>query len=408
MDGMLVQIGNDGSDEAGGDVFDETLRNEVERRCRIERGVPEDIEISPEAKTRLMHSCERAKIDLSSRTTAKIFVPSYFVGLTDPDLEYSLTRTQLEEIVSDVLRKGFSRINRLLERCDYPPPAISMCLAAGGMSNMPAIRMRLNEMLGPQRVRIPDESGTLISAGAAWVAHDAARLHLAKRVELLLARNSSMVLIDADTKMPRQGEVQGRECSLYCADPRDGFAKLQIRVPVRPGKTVLPDDERVVLATFNVDVDPSARPLLERIYLKVTVDEDLILKADATSLNIRSQGSGEVHDLEFGVKLPRTNTDESPKTEPPQPRRQQTARAPGDVALRSNIIDREDRSAIPGELLYETDPAYFDVRTNPPQIQVDEVLYYQPCARCGRRSNDPLCTCDRRRPRPMIRVRSRT
>lgn len=33
------------------------------------------------------------------------------------------------------------------------------------------------------------------SPGAAWVAHDQARLHLAKNVELTLARNSYMPLL---------------------------------------------------------------------------------------------------------------------------------------------------------------------------------------------------------------------
>jgi hypothetical protein len=48
---------------------------------------------------------------------------------------------------------------------------------------------------------------------------------------------------------------------------------------------------------------------------------------------------------------------------------------------------------VPGEYLNELDPHYFDSRGNPPEEQVLEKLYYQPCAGCGRPSNDPLCKC---------------
>jgi hypothetical protein len=36
---------------------------------------------------------------------------------------------------------------------------------------------------------------------------------------------------------------------------------------------------------------------------------------------------------------------------------------------------------------------YFDTRNSPPEIQVNEKLYYQPCAICGRKSHDPECHC---------------
>ena len=52
---------------------------------------------------------------------------------------------------------------------------------------MPAIRSRLHELFGPDRVEVPLNSATLISQGAAWIAHDRERLRLAKPIELELA-----------------------------------------------------------------------------------------------------------------------------------------------------------------------------------------------------------------------------
>lgn len=68
-------------------------------------------------------------------------------------------------------------------------------------------------------------------------------------------------------------------------------------------------------------------------------------------------------------------------------------RSPGDIVLRSNVSFVKDEKLVPGEVMAKLNPYYFDVRHNPPQVQVTEKLYYQPCALCGRRSNDPLCRC---------------
>jgi hypothetical protein len=68
-------------------------------------------------------------------------------------------------------------------------------------------------------------------------------------------------------------------------------------------------------------------------------------------------------------------------------------RNPGDIVLRSNVSFVKDEQLVPGEVMAKFNPTYFDVRHHPPQIQVAEKLYYQPCAICGRRSNDPLCRC---------------
>jgi hypothetical protein len=100
----------------------------------------------------------------------------------------------------------------------------------------------------------------------------------------------------------------------------------------------------------------------------------------------------EVHDLEFALATPGarnswlnagllgTDGEVSPHEA-------------GDLSMRSNIAAREDDGLVPGELLYGYNPNYFRVEQNPPQIQVEERLYYEPCAMCGRASNDPLCRC---------------
>lgn len=97
---MLVQIRNDGTEDVGGDNFDETIRNEIVKRVFKKGGLDESVKINPDAMTRLLHKCEQAKIELSSRNNITIYVPRFFQEISnEDDLEYQLTREELEKLL---------------------------------------------------------------------------------------------------------------------------------------------------------------------------------------------------------------------------------------------------------------------------------------------------------------------
>jgi molecular chaperone DnaK len=393
VDGVLTQIANDGTDEIGGDVFDETVKNEIVKRVVRSRGWDEAVNILPNATARLLHRCERAKIDLSTRDVVELYVANFFRGVENEELDYSLTRETLEEITLPLVEQGLARVRRLLEAAAVPPQQVALCLAVGGMVSMPSIKARLHEWFGPERVHVPSAAGTLVAEGAAWVAHDQARLLMAKHVELLLARNSYMQLIPARTEMPREGEVQSREFDLYCVDPTDGTAKFQIQSPVRPGANVLPNDRRTPLDSLVIPVDSRAKPFRERLRLTVQVDDNLILHAAARSLDKGGLAETEIHSLEFGLSLPEAQEQDLTAGETEPTYQDDTKPEPGSLTMRANVADREDNYLVPGEVLYRFDPVYFRDHSAP-EIQERERLYYVPCARCGRASSDPLCRCD--------------
>ncbi len=406
MGNMVVQLMNDGTDEVGGDVFDETVMNHLLKQLLADRGFGDGVEIQPGAKARLIERCESAKIDLSERRSSTIYVSDFFRGAGDPDFDWALTQEDLERIVAPLLEKGLQRIKRLLDDAGYAPEQVAMCLATGGMSNMPAVRRRLHEWFGPERVHIPKQAATLIAEGAAWIAADGAGLQLAKDVELELARNSYLPLLKRGTEMPRHGEVRRDSFHLYCTDPRDGTAKFQIYAPKRAGEASLPSEPRTCLETMTIKVDSKAKAFRERLELDVEVDENLVLTAHARSLNVGDEDLRHIHNLEFGLRFPdvvsSTGNDEGSASTGPgkgTAKRRKTTKdrsvtaQRGSLCIRSNIADRKDDQLVPGEFLYEYDPHYFDVRQNPPMIQEEEKLYYQPCAMCGRSSNDPACRC---------------
>ncbi len=392
--GMILQIANDGSDEVGGDRFDDALRNEVVRLGRKSQDVTEGASVHPDANARLLQRCERAKIDLSERDSVEVYVDHFFRDVANDALDFKVTRQFLEDVTKPIIDAGTDRIDRLLEAAMLSHPQIGLCLATGGMLHMPAIRSRLHERFGPQRVCVPESGAGAISVGAAWIAHDKAALRLAKTVELALARQSYLPLLKADTRMPMQGEVRGDNFDLYCVDPRDGFAKLQIVSPKRPGRHVRPNDTRKVLSTMTVNVDNTAKPFRERLQMRVEVDDNLILHATAVSLMNGHHDQVEIHDLEFCISLGMDGTDRA-KDDDSEAESQVDGEPPppGAVALRPNVSSHVESSLVPGELWYEHQPQDFDVRLQPPRIQVEERLYYEPCKLCGRPSYDPRCKC---------------
>ena len=141
---LLVQIANDGTEEVGGDVFDEELRNEVERRSRSEQWLEDDIEALPEALKRLTHECKKANIRLSNRSTCNVFVDPYYQNDHQSDLQMNLSRADIQDIVSHLIKKGIARIERLLEQEAFFTPSVELCLATGGMVNMPMVKDRLD------------------------------------------------------------------------------------------------------------------------------------------------------------------------------------------------------------------------------------------------------------------------
>ena len=392
VDGMLVQVGNDGTDDVGGDLFDEEIRNEVEKRVREKMKKNGNVEVHEEARTRLMHECEKAKIDLSARGNANIFVQTFFHELDDPALDLTLSRDDLEGIVAKLVSKGISRIQHLLAREGYSSTSVSLCLATGGIVNMPLVKARLHELFGPQRVHVSARSASLISEGAAWVAHDKARLHLAKNVELTLARDSYMPLLTAGLEMPIEGEIRKDSFTVYCVDPTDGHGKFQLVSPHRAGPKVMPDDKRRTLTNLVVSVDKKAAPFQERLQLDVAIDDNLVLVAKARSLNMRGLDESEVHDLEFALHFPSSGGGWKVNSEMPGSNEDAAKREPGDLVMRSNIASRKDKLLIPGEVLFKFEQ--YDRRLNTAsQLQEVEYVYYKPCSYCGRASNDPLCQC---------------
>jgi molecular chaperone DnaK (HSP70) len=305
-DGSLLQIHNVGDPDVGGDRFDERLMRLLHQRHVGKHHLPGEPTLIPGAPAKLNAACELAKIRLSRAATAEVLVAHY----ADEDgeartLEARLTREDVEASTRDLVKQGLRAIDRLLAHVEVPAEAVELCLATGGMIQMPAIRAGLIERFGgPGRVPLLEHGDRIIAEGAAWIASDGQPLTLAKPFELLHADASYVPLLQSDLTLPTLGKTVATSFSMYCVDPRDGYARFLFARPASPDR-VSATDARDPYAVAVVGVDPSAQPLLERLELKLGIDHDLIAHVDLTSSLVQDSRSLELHDLEFGLHLGR-------------------------------------------------------------------------------------------------------
>ena len=281
---------------------------------------------------------------------------------------------------------------------------IELCLATGGMVNMPAIWNGLVERFG-SRVPILPNRDRIIAEGAAWIAHDGLRLKLAKPIELVVADGGPSLgaylpLVDAGINLPVEGESTAvTSTRLYCVDPRDGVAVFQFVKPRNVGSLLSPHDHRTILYSLNLPVDPTASPFLERLECAVQIDQDYIARVSLRS-KLRQEAVGaEFHDLDFGLALP---TDELPEIATVN-RSNTSVTGPGNrtdafhgaartnVSLRSNVSMGDDKhhdekwGLVPGDIVESWQQNYFGRRFNRgSEFQREEKMYYERCVHCQR------------------------
>lgn len=153
----------------GGFDFDDALIRHVladfERRHRV------DLRQDPVAMQRIRDLAERTKIDLSSRTEARISIP--FVTMTPQgqplDVDLAVTRPQLEELTAHLVDRTMRLVQQVLDEARFRPQDIDEVMLVGGQTRMPTVQARLAALFGkpPSKGVHPDEA---VAVGAALYA----------------------------------------------------------------------------------------------------------------------------------------------------------------------------------------------------------------------------------------------
>jgi molecular chaperone DnaK len=164
-DGVFEVKSTTGDTHLGGDDWDQRIIDHLIKRFRATHGV--DLAQDRMATQRLKEAAEKAKIELSQTQQSSINLPFITATAEGPlHLEENLTRSQFEEMTSDLLERCKTAFNKAVEDAGVKVADLAHVVLVGGSTRMPAVQQLVEEITGREAHKgvNPDE---VVAIGAA-------------------------------------------------------------------------------------------------------------------------------------------------------------------------------------------------------------------------------------------------
>ncbi len=164
-DGVFEVKSTNGDTHLGGDDFDQRIIDWICEEFLREQSI--DLKSDRMALQRLREAAEKAKIELSTTTQTEINLPFITADSSGPKhLVMSLSRSKLEQLVSDLITRTKTPCEQALKDADVQQGTINEVILVGGMTRMPAIKEMVSTFFGkePHQGVNPDE---VVAVGAA-------------------------------------------------------------------------------------------------------------------------------------------------------------------------------------------------------------------------------------------------
>jgi len=158
-------LATNGDTFLGGEDFDKRVIDYLVEEFQKEQGI--DLRKDPLALQRLKDAAERAKIELSSAQQTDVNLPYVTADASGPKhLNIKLTRSKLEALVDDLVRKTIEPCKTALNDAGLRASDIGEVILVGGQTRMPKVQQAVAEFFGkePRKDVNPDEA---VAIGAA-------------------------------------------------------------------------------------------------------------------------------------------------------------------------------------------------------------------------------------------------
>ena len=163
-DGVFEILSTDGDLDLGGSLIDEKIVNWLVDEFKSEEGM--DLSKDPMAHQRLFEAAERAKIELSSSSSADINLP-YITSVDNvpKHLVRSLSKSKFEQLVDDIIEKTITISKSALKSSGLSSSDIDGVLLVGGSSRIPLAQEKLEKLFG-NKLNKQLNPDTCVSSGA--------------------------------------------------------------------------------------------------------------------------------------------------------------------------------------------------------------------------------------------------
>jgi molecular chaperone DnaK len=164
-EGVFEVKSTNGNTHLGGDDFDQRVIDWIVDEFKKEQGI--NLKQDRMALQRIKDAAEKAKCELSQVMQTEINLPFITADATGPKhLALTLSRSKLEQLVSDLIDKTEEPCQKALADAGLRPSDINEVILVGGQTRMPAVVEKVKGMFSkePHKGVNPDE---VVAIGAA-------------------------------------------------------------------------------------------------------------------------------------------------------------------------------------------------------------------------------------------------
>lgn len=144
--GVFEVMSTSGDTQLGGTDMDKSIIHYIIDEFRKKEGI--DLSQDNTASTRVREAAEKAKIELSTVMETDINLPFIAHDSAGPrNLEMTLTRAKLEDLVNPIIERCRSSIEKALDDAKVSVSDITKIVMVGGPTRMPAVRKFVSSVI---------------------------------------------------------------------------------------------------------------------------------------------------------------------------------------------------------------------------------------------------------------------